>query len=98
MQEQVGSEDEMDLAYLRKERKLKCLECCGHVESGLGTLRNLGRSLQDTRETENLILTDLGTLSRGSSQRIARSVFVKGEKKAMWISVNSHLLSHHVQT
>lgn len=76
MQEQVGSEDEMDLAYLRKERKLKCLECCGHVESGLGTLRNLGRSLQDTRETENLILTDLGTLSRGSSQRIARSVFV----------------------
>lgn len=36
LQEQVGSEDEMDLAYLRKERKLKCLKCCGHVESDLG--------------------------------------------------------------
>lgn len=76
LQEQVGSEDELDLAYLRKERKLKCLECCGHVESGLGTLRNLGRSLQDTGETQNLILRDLGTLSRSSSQRIARSVYI----------------------
>ena len=39
------------------------------------TLRNLGMSLQDTGETWNLILRVLGTLSMGSSQRIARSVF-----------------------
>lgn len=106
LREQVGSEEEMNPAYLRKERRPKCPGCCGQGESSLG---DTGESRKATagywREMESYSRCHGDPFKGFKPESRSRFIYLEGhfgrwkrEEKATWISVNSFLLYRSVQT